>query len=35
VTFTIGNGTRMDCAAGSADGTEAPCFNPLLRNRPN
>jgi cytochrome c peroxidase len=35
VTFTIGNGTRMDCAAPSAAGTEAPCFNPVLRNRPN
>ncbi len=35
VTFTIGNGTRMDCAAPAADGSDAPCFNPLLRNRPN
>lgn len=35
VTFSIGNGTRMDCAAPSAAGTDAPCFNPALRNRPN
>lgn len=35
VTFTIGNGTRMDCAAPSVAGTDAPCFNPALRTRPN
>jgi hypothetical protein len=35
VTFNIGNGTRMDCAAPSAAGTDAPCFNPGLRTRPN
>ena len=35
VTFTIGNGTRMDCAAPSPAGTDAPCFAPGLRTRPN